>query len=92
MTFGALDLAVLLATEPALFTAFRWPGVVTLLGIVVVACARPRDRRIPARGWSGSADRFADFRLGRSARNELSRCEREDFTNRIPFSGRHQTK
>jgi threonine/homoserine/homoserine lactone efflux protein len=37
VTVGALGLAVLLAVEPTLFTAFRWVGAVVLLGMAVLA-------------------------------------------------------
>jgi threonine/homoserine/homoserine lactone efflux protein len=47
VTIGALGLAVLLATEPALFTAFRWAGVVTLLGMAVLALRAALRRSEP---------------------------------------------
>lgn len=37
VTVGALGLAVLLATRPTLFTAFRWAGAAVLLGMAALA-------------------------------------------------------
>lgn len=46
VTIGALGLAVLLAAEPAVFTALRWAGGVVLLGLAALAlraAVRPGD-------------------------------------------------